>query len=85
MKMVERMARAILIKARLDGRPMDKRLSIDYALAALNAMREPTEEMLGRGQHFYDKTVCGLMDTNEPMLAAWDEMIATAIKEAEAK
>ena len=36
--------------------------------------REATEEMATVGQHAYDKTACGLTDSDSPIRAAWQDM-----------
>jgi hypothetical protein len=52
------------------------------AIAAIEAMRQPTGRMLDMGQHFYDKTSCGLMDIgpDSALHEAWDRMIDEALK-----
>jgi len=79
-EMVERVAdacQAILKRRGMNSRPHAEEL----ARAAIEAMRTPTGKMLDMGQHFYDKTDCGLMGgSQDPLLEAWDTMISIALE-----
>ena len=75
-EMIERVARAIKDSHGTTGHTFE-----DDARAAIEAMRTPTGKMLDMGQHFYDKTDCGLMGgSQDPLLEAWDTMISIALE-----
>lgn len=75
--MIERVAKAIITAARHGLNQMHPDDAVDYARAALEAMREPTEAMtsiiLQQGY--------GGVDTHEHVADIWRPMIDTALLE----
>lgn len=96
MKMVERMARAVLSKVP-EGYGMREDEARGYALAALRAMREPSEDMASLGRAalreggllpaYTDKGSSGQTPILHTLIRdnLWPAMIDAAIREAEAE
>jgi hypothetical protein len=81
MDMVERVARALEPKCRAFGQGnMPMMVALEFARAAIAAMREPTEEMLRAGQALDDFDYGPCRGAADP-IEHWHAMIDVALNE----
>lgn len=78
--MLERIARAICVEARIS--PEHWRIYQGWARAAVEAMLEPTPEMIVAGWAMVDLHLCDGMDG--ALLALWQNMLIAALETKEA-